>query len=98
MVRRLLCLVAVGASLALAACSDSTPQATTEPQFANTPPDACGFSTTLINNYFEGQAAQVIRSLKQTSGHAAFPALELGGAKNPGFCLDWASLYKFIAA
>jgi len=82
MARRFSSFVAVGATVALAACSDSTPQSTTDPQFASTPTDACTISSTLVNSYFQGQTAQQIRALT-----ALLPDSGLGtrGARTVGF-------------
>jgi hypothetical protein len=67
---RWLCLVALGATLALAACADSSPQATTEPEFHFTSSGPCDFSTTLITNYFPASRQSFIRSLKQSMANA----------------------------
>ncbi len=86
MARRLLCSVALGVTVALAACSDSDPQGTTEPQFdrpgSPSTTNACTISNTLVNNYFQGSAAQVIRALKDQ-----LPAAGQGtsGARTIGF-------------
>src|SRR5215510_14005122 len=80
---RWLSVVALGATVALAACSDSTPQGTTEPQFDRPAPpsSACTISNTLVNNYFQGSSAQAIRALTDqlpTAGLGSASARTIG--------------------
>jgi hypothetical protein len=69
MVRRSLYAVAAAAILALAACSDREPESTTGPQFAPSA-DPCGFSNSLITNYFPSSQQAPILSLKQSMANA----------------------------
>ena len=79
MAGRWLSWVALGATVALAACSDSAPEGTTEPQLhrgsSSSPTNACTISNTLVNNYFTGSSGQAIRALKDQ-----LPAAGLGTA------------------
>jgi hypothetical protein len=63
--------VAATAILALVACGEREPGSTTGPEFAdrgNT--SACGFSNSLITNYFPSSRQSKILSLKQSMGNA----------------------------
>lgn len=71
MAPRLLYAVAAVTILALAACSEREPGSTIGPEFApggNT--DACGFSNSLITNYFPSSRQSKILTLKQSMGNA----------------------------
>jgi hypothetical protein len=69
MVRRSLYAVAAAAILAVAGCSDREPESTTGPQFAPSA-DPCGFSNSLITNYFPSSRQAPILSLKQSMANA----------------------------
>ena len=62
--------IAAAATLALAACSDREPESTTGPQFAPPSADPCGFSNSLITNYFPSSRQAPILSLKQSMASA----------------------------
>jgi hypothetical protein len=80
---RSLYLVAATATLGLAACSDREPESTTGPQFApGGSTDPCGFSNSLITNYFPSSRQAPILSLKQSMGNAGTGT---GNARTFGF-------------
>lgn len=63
--------IAVAATLALAACSEREPGSTTGPQLApGGKPDPCGFSNSLISNYFPTSLQGTIITLKQSMANA----------------------------
>jgi hypothetical protein len=63
--------VAAAAILTLGACSEREPGSTTGPQFApGGTSDACGFSNSLITNYFPSSRQAKILTLKQSMGNA----------------------------
>jgi hypothetical protein len=71
--------VAAAATLALGACSERDPDSTTGPQFANT--DPCGFSNSLVINYFPSSRQSSIITLKQSmanAGHGTSAARTFG--------------------
>jgi hypothetical protein len=71
MAPRSLYTVAAVAAIALAACSEREPGSTTGPEFApggNT--DACGFSNSLVTNYFPSSRQAKILTLKQSMANA----------------------------
>ena len=82
MARRSLYAVAAVATLVLSACSDQEPGGTTGPQFApGGPTDACGFSNSLITNYFPSARQSKILTLKQSlagAGHGTATARTFG--------------------
>ena len=86
------------AMLALAACSDREPGSTTGPQFAPATTDVCGFSNSLISNYFPSSHQGKIVTLKQSmasAGHGTPDARTFGfeimdsiGAVSRSFSVD----------
>src|SRR5215218_9684686 len=71
MAPRSLYTVAAIAVLALAACSEREPGSTTGPEFASGgSTDACGFSNSLVTNYFPSSRQSKILTLKQSMGNA----------------------------
>jgi hypothetical protein len=71
MAPRSLYTVAAVAAIALAACTEREPGSTTGPEFApggNT--DACGFSNSLVTNYFPSSRQAKILTLKQSMANA----------------------------
>src|SRR5687768_15377753 len=101
MAPRSLYAVAALAIVAIAACTEREPGSTTGPEFApggNT--DACGFSNSLITNYFPSSRQAKILTLKQSMGSAGhgtsdaktfgFEIMDSVGAvsRNPSFSVD----------
>jgi hypothetical protein len=81
MARRTLKVFAAVAILALGACSEREPGSTTGPQFAPGGTDACGFSNSLITNYFPSASQGKILTLKQSmaaAGHGTSNARTFG--------------------
>jgi hypothetical protein len=86
------------AMLALAACSDREPDSTTGPQFAPATTDVCGFSNSLISDYFPSSHQGKIVTLKQSmasAGHGTPDARTFGfeimdsiGAVSRSFSVD----------
>jgi hypothetical protein len=71
MAPRSLYAIAAVATIALAACSEREPGSTTGPEFApggNT--DACGFSNSLVTNYFPSSRQAKALTLKQSMANA----------------------------
>ncbi len=71
MAPRSLYAVAAAATLVFSACSDREPGSTTGPQFApGGSTDACGFSNSLITDYFPSARQAKILTLKQSMANA----------------------------
>lgn len=71
MAPRSLYAVAAAAIIALAACSDREPGSTTGPQFApGAATGACGFSNSLVSDYFPSSQQGKILTLKQSMANA----------------------------
>jgi hypothetical protein len=62
--------LAAAAALVLAACSEPQPESTTGPQFAGGHTDPCGFSNSLVTNYFPSSMQSSVLQLKQSMGNA----------------------------